>query len=178
MRPAGVWRSRNRRRAGSGPREDADALGELRRRLAQVVREDSLARALGDRLHEDRVRQRYAGGVLGAFEARERRCRHTAVSEQLLGPALVQRQREGERVAPRVAHVEVLADGRDVRLAVLPVQAFGHVEDEVGANEGEPVREGFIGFETGDAAETRESTRYRVDGRGLVPLGEGVAGTG
>jgi len=89
----------------------------------------------------------------------------------------VQRERQRERVAARVADVEILADRGDEGFAVQAVQALRHVEDDVGTGESELVREGLVGLEAGHAAEACEGACHRVDGSGLVPLGERIART-
>ena len=89
----------------------------------------------------------------------------------------MERERERERVGPRVRDVPVLADRRNKRFPILAVQAFGDVEDEVGPGEGELLREGLIGFEPDDGAEETESLFHRGDGGWVVPLGERVVGT-
>ena len=77
--------------------------------------------------------------VGGAGHDAERRGRHAAVGEDLLGASLVKREPEGERVAARVRDLQVLADRRDVRLAARTARPLGNVEDDVGAGEGETV---------------------------------------
>src|SRR2546422_168696 len=165
-------------RLGITRQQTGSALGELRRRFAQVVREYTLGRALGHRLHEDGVRQRHLRHVLRALDAHERRRGDAAVGEQLFGAGFVQGEREGERVAPRVADVQILTDRRDQGLTVRSVEALGHVEDDVRTSEGELVGERRVRLEADDVADVFEGTRHGVDGGGLVPFSERIAGTG
>ncbi len=89
----------------------------------------------------------------------------------------MERERERERVGPRVRDVQVLADRRNERFAILAVEPFGHVEHEVGPGEGELLREGPIGFEPDDGADETESLFHGSDRGWVVPFGERVVGT-
>src|SRR5207302_216187 len=82
--------------------QEPDALRERPRAVAQVVAEHALAGSLGDGLHEHRKRQRQAVQVVRRLEARERGGGNAAERERLLGAALVQREREGERIGAGV----------------------------------------------------------------------------
>src|SRR6185312_1086905 len=66
---------------------------------------------------------------------------------------------------------EELADGRDVSLAVGPVETLGDVEHEVGLDEREPRGEAGVGLEPIHLADAPERTLHRINGGGLVPLG-------
>ena len=67
-----------------------------------------------------------------------------------------------------------LADGRNVRLAIHTVPAFGDVEDDVRALGAEAFREIFVGLEENDLACFAEGSGNRVDRLRAVPLGEFV----
>jgi hypothetical protein len=98
------------------------------------------------------------------------------IGENLLGACLVQRQRQRERVARGVRDVQVFADRGDVRFAILAVQPFGHVEDELDARARKFLREGGVGVKSDDAAEETKSLLHRIDGGWLVPLSVDVGG--
>ena len=87
----------------------------------------------------------------------------------------MQRERERQGVARGAGDVQELADRRDVGLAVRAVEAFGDVEDEVRAGEGEFLREENVGFEPDDVAEETQSLLHRFNGGAIVPLDECVA---
>ena len=96
---------------------------------------------------------------------------HPAMGENLLGSGLVQCEAERERIRGVAGHAEELADCRNVRLAVRPVEPFGDVEDEVGPEQGQPRGEAGVGLETINLAHGAERPLHRIDGGGLVPLG-------
>jgi len=93
------------------------------------------------------------------------------VLEDLLGSALMEREAERERVRCMAGDSQELADGRDVRLAVGPIEAFRDVEHEVGPEQSEAGREAAVGLEPMDLADGAESALHRIDGGGLIPLG-------
>jgi len=121
--------------------------------------------------------QRHALDLSRRLDAGERRRGNTTIRQRLLGPTLVQRQRQRERVRACVRDVHVLADRRDERFAALAVEPFGHVENEIGASEDEVLRKELVGFESDDAAEETESLLDRSDGRRIVPFRKRVTGT-
>jgi hypothetical protein len=93
------------------------------------------------------------------------------VRHHFLGAPLVEGETEGERVGGVARDAEELADGRDVSLAVRPVEALGDVEDEVRLNERQPRGEARVGLEAVDLAHGPQRALHRIDGGGLVPLG-------
>src|SRR5262249_29690973 len=117
-----------------------------------------------------RERERYPVEILDSLDHAEWRGRHAAVGENLLGAALVQRQRERKRIGARVRNVQVFAQRRDVRLAAGTVKSLRHVEDDVGMRERKFLRKEFIGFEALDVAE--ETQRLLDPGyrRRVIPL--------
>ena len=92
-------------------------------------------------------------------------------SQDLLRPALVQAEREGERVGGVVRDAEELADGRDVSLAVGAVEPLGDVEHEVGPGGTELLREALVRLEKHHLSHGGERRGDRVDGALLIPLG-------
>src|SRR5438067_670344 len=185
--PGSARRSRTRPRAppwgsrSSWPDQEGrpagGALPQCRDVRAQVAGEHTLSRSLRDRLDEHGVGQRHALDLSRRLDAGERRRGNTTVRQRLLGPTLVQRQRQRERVRACVRDVHVLADRRDERFAALAVEPFGHVENEIGASEDEVLRKELVGFESDDAAEETESLLDRSDGRRIVPFRKRVTGT-
>src|SRR3954463_5808754 len=91
--------------------------------------------------------------------------------ENLLGPALMEREAERERVRRMAGDSQELADRRDVRLAVGAIEAFRDVEHEVGPQQSQSGREAAVGLEPMDLAHGAESALHRIDRGGLVPLG-------
>ena len=95
----------------------------------------------------------------------KRRGGDAVAREDLLRPRLVEAERERERVAARVGNAEELADRGDVRLAIRAVQAFGDVEDDVGARGAEPLGKVFVRLE---ADRRRRARRARVATASIV----------
>src|SRR5690606_16113052 len=69
------------------------------------------------------------------------------------------------------ANPEVLADCRDVALAVGAVQSLGDVEHKVGTGGAERRGEILVGLEANDLAHRGERALDGVDCAGLIPLG-------
>jgi hypothetical protein len=92
------------------------------------------------------------------------------VVEDLLGPPLVERQAQRQRIGGRVGNVEELADGRDVTLPVPAVEAFRDVEDEIGSSVGEPSGEADIRLEADHLAQRTQGALHGINRGRLVPL--------
>ena len=108
------------------------------------------------------------GRALGEDEGRRG---HAVVRHHFLGAPLIEREPEGERVGRVARNAEELADGRDMPLAVRPVEPFGDVEHEVRLDQGEARGKAGVGLEPVDLADGAERALHRIDGGGLVPLG-------
>ena len=84
--------------------------------------------------------------------------------------ALVEAERERERVAAGVRDVEEFADRGNVGLAIRAVETFGDVEDDVGASGAESFGEFFGRLEGDDVAERGERRRDGSDRFGGIPF--------
>src|SRR4029450_2106577 len=120
---------------------------ELRAVLTEALRGHALARALEAGLHEEREGEVALPPARGAPRKQEGRGGAPAVGEAPLGPPLVERETEGQRVGRVTGDAEELADRGDVALAVRTVEALGDVEDEVGSDQREPRGKALVRLE-------------------------------
>ena len=93
------------------------------------------------------------------------------LEQHLLRPALVQAERERERVGCMAGDAVELTNGRDVSLAVRAIESLGDVEHEVGPGGTELLREALVRFEEHHFSHGGERRGDRVDGALLVPFG-------
>src|SRR5687768_12366677 len=96
---------------------------------------------------------------------------HSPMRENLFASRLMQGEAQRERIRSMARHAEELADCRNVRLAIRPVEPFGDVEHEVGAEQRESGREAGVRLETIDLADSAQCPLHRIYGGGLIPLG-------
>ena len=98
------------------------------------------------------------------------------MAEDLFRSRFVEAEREREGIASRVGNAIELADGRDVRFAILAAESFRHVEDNVRPRFAEALGKVRRRLEPQDFAQSAERALDGADGVRRVPLGVGVVG--
>ncbi len=158
-------------RLGVGREQMRDLADELRAIPAEALYRDALPGSLESRLHEQRKRERHMPRIVRRTGQHEGRGGYSAMREDLFASRLMQGEAQRERIRSMAGHAEELADCRDVRLAIRPIEPFGDVEHEVGAEQRESGREAGVGLEAIDLTHGAQRPLHRIDGGGLIPLG-------
>ena len=161
---ARAGRSRRAPAAGRWRVSVPGARDELRPVRGRRSAPDALARPLEARLRRRAGRAAPRCGHRPAMRAMMNGAVGTPCCEQdLLRAALVEAERERERVGGVVGNPVELADRRDVPLAVRAVEPLGDVEHEVGPGGAEPLGEALGGLEADHLADGGERRRDGVD---------------